>query len=160
MRLLLLNGANLNEVVKHDLILGITVVNDGASRHFGTSASDIENNLLADDYFVFAGEKDKALFPDVSDSYIIYFSNVDKKNLMNLVELVIMVTAVLSAFAIILTSMNYLSGFIMNRIKTIYRHIFDVVDRGQKLPMIVDNMDDEITELTRAVNRMTDIYII
>ncbi|HUV06651.1 MAG TPA: hypothetical protein VMX75_02910, partial [Spirochaetia bacterium] len=99
-------------------------------------------------------------FPGISEKYVIYFSNMDKKNLMNILELTIMVISVLSAFAIILTATGFLSRYVMNRVRRIYEHILEVVYRCNKRPLIVDNMEDEITELTRAVNRITDIYII
>ena len=155
-----LTDANIPQVVQHNLILGITVKREEGMSHYGLPVDTMERALTEDDFFVFPGEKDKQLFPGISEKYVIYFSNMDKKNLMNILELTIMVISVLSAFAIILTATGFLSRYVMNRVRRIYEHILEVVYRCNKRPLIVDNMEDEITELTRAVNRITDIYII
>ncbi len=88
------------------------------------------------------------------------FSNTGAGDLIDGLELVIMATSLVTAGAIIFMLNRFLSRSVTNRLYAVIQHIDAVFEEGQKLPMPVDDFDDEITDLEVRVNRITDIHII
>jgi hypothetical protein len=150
----------ITQIEKSDYILGATMKTDDGVETFGLSKSEIDKLLRNDQFETFPTEEDKAEHPEIAARYTVYFSNVRKDRLTNLFELIIMVTSIVASLSIIFAVNKFLTNYITKRIKAIHQHIFAVVNNGKKLPLHVDDIEDEITELERYVNRITDIYIV
>ena len=118
------------------------------------------------DYLVFPEDFDDVTVPirpaQATDLRVeaAVFANTGAGDLIDGLELVIMTTSLVTAAAIILMLNRFMSRSVTNRLSAVNRHIDAVFEEGRKLPMPVDDFDDEITDLEKRVNRITDIHII
>lgn len=88
------------------------------------------------------------------------FSNSSASDLLSGLELVIMTTSLVAALVIIGLSNRFLGRNVTRRIRAVNEHIDAVFLHGEKLPMRVDEIDDEISDLQKRVNRITDFHIV
>lgn len=143
-------------LVDRGSILGAVYTAGGGQRTtWGLTAAAVSARMEPEQYTEFTGPSEGS-----SDAgrWTIWISRSAELQLIDTLELTIMTAAILAAAAIILALNLFLTRYVSGRIQ----HMRDWLKRrlynGEKTPLRVDDIDDELTELAVYVNRISEIY--
>ncbi len=143
-------------LVERGSILGAVNSGNGQRRSWGLTGAAVSAQLAPEAFAVFP-QADAAGSADAGQ-WTIWVSRTAELQLIDTLELTIMTAAILAAAAIIVVLNLFLSRYVTGRIQ----HMRDWLGRrlygGEKNPLRVDDVDDELTELAVYVNQVSDFY--
>ena len=142
-------------LVERGSILGAIHRTNGERTAWGLTGAAVSAQMEPQHYTEFP---DPVANGTEAGSWTIWVSRTAELQLIDTLELTIMTAAILAAAAIIVVLNVFLTRYVSGRIQYTRDWLRRRLYNGEKNPLRIDDIDDELTELAVYVNRISDIY--